>query len=211
MHKLNRPTAPSCLDKYQHGLNNWGDVSSEDKAEIWLSLHHMQGSRCAYCECEIDMQDGAQDAHIEHFRQRGRYPQSTFDWDNLFGSCNRTDSCGKYKDKQTYNYSDLIKVDDEDPEDYLRFLPDGQMVPKDQLDANQQRRAEETIRVFNLNGALRQIRRIHVMGYLQTAEELAALAEDCDEADWQELLEEELRAVSGMPHETAIQHVLQFA
>jgi uncharacterized protein (TIGR02646 family) len=50
--------------------------------------------------------------HIEHFRQRSRYHQGTFEWDNLFGSCNRPDNRGKHKDQcGNYDYQDLIKPD----------------------------------------------------------------------------------------------------
>ena len=64
-------------------------------------------------------------------------------------------------------------MDVEDPERFLRFLSDGQVLPANNLSEEQLKRAQETIRVFNLNGSLQEIRRKHVMGYLQTAEELS--------------------------------------
>ena len=70
------------------------------------------------------------------------------------------------------------------------------------------RTAEETIRVFNLNGALRQIRESAVKGYMQTAEELASYAAEFDEADWLPLLQDELEQVKKLPFITAIKHVL---
>jgi len=42
MHKLERPQAPDCLGKYQHGKNNWNDVSHDDKVQIWDKLNEMQ-------------------------------------------------------------------------------------------------------------------------------------------------------------------------
>ncbi len=208
MHFFNRPPAPACLSKYQHGLNNWGSVTSVDKEAIWEGLNSMQQNRCAYCECHIDTMQRNYDAHIEHFRQRSNYPQGTFSWNNLFGSCNRLESCGKYKDRQTYRPQDLIKPDVDNPDHFLRFLPDGQVVPADNLTEHQRQKSEETIRIFNLNGVLRQIREIHVMGYLQTAEEFLALADQFDEAEWRPLLQQELDSVAGKPFETAIRHVL---
>jgi len=115
MHKLSRDEPPSCLSKFHHGQNNWGNVTTEDKVEIWEKITDMQGSRCAYCESELQKNN----KHIEHFRQKnsGIYPQGTFQWDNLFGSCNRTESCGKHKDScGPYNCTDLIKPDIDDPE-----------------------------------------------------------------------------------------------
>lgn len=208
MHKLNRPAAPVCLRRFRHGRDTWRDLSHSDRASIWVSLDQMQQSRCAYCERPIRRSEHS-DAHIEHFRQRSLYHQGTFEWNNLFGSCNHPDSCGKYKDVQTYNYRHLIKMDDEDPDNFLRFLPDGQVVPTDSLDDNQSNRARETIRVFNLNGPLKQVRRSQVIGYLYDAEELAQLAVEFDESEWRPILEDILRSIEGHPFETAIRHVLQ--
>ena len=74
-----------------------------------------------------------------------------------------------------------------------------------------ERKANETIRIFNLNGSLRQIRETHVIGYLQTAKEIAEMALEFEESEWLPFLEEELQAIAGQPFETAIRHVLQFS
>ncbi|MDM8547202.1 retron Ec78 anti-phage system effector HNH endonuclease PtuB [Candidatus Venteria ishoeyi] len=207
MHKLDRPRSPTCLGQYQHGRDNWGSVSHDHKSDIWLKLDEMQQHRCAYCEAEIKT-DRA-NSHIEHLRQRCSYPQGTFLWRNIFGSCNRQDSCGKYKDAlPPYNYQDLIKMDEEDPERFLEFLPDGSITPAKGLNPNDKHRAQETIRIFHLNGSLRQIRETAVKGYLQTAEELASLAAEFDEADWLPLLQDELDSIKNLPFSTAIKHVL---
>jgi len=137
MHKLTRPDPPSCLSYYRHGRDTWNQVSGIHRDEIWIKLNEMQKSRCAYCECQIDSDKPSRNAHIEHFRQRNRDPSETFLWSNLFGSCNRQDSCGKHKDAlKPYDDRDLIKMDNEDPEAFLRFLPDGTVVPKLELDAD---------------------------------------------------------------------------
>lgn len=211
MHNLVRPIQPSCLNKYQHGLDNWRSVTPEHKSEIWSKLDEMQQHRCAYCEAAIKTERLNSNAHIEHLRQRRSFPQGTFLWSNLFGSCNRQDSCGKHKDNLApYNHQDLIKMDEEDPERFFDFLPDGNVVPVKGLRPEDKHRAEETIRVFNLNGALRQIRETAVKGYLQTAEEFSAYAADpeIDEADWLSLLQEELDRIKNLPFTTAIKHVL---
>ena len=210
MHKLNRGPAPLCLSRYSYRLgHSWRDVSRIDKAEIWQSLELMQGRRCAYCECDIT---DHKKSEIEHFRQRNQYGLGTFEWSNLFGSCNKDNSCGKHKDRMQYHYQhlDLIKMDIEDPELYLRFLPGGEVVAHTGLSAEDTHRALETIRVFNLNGSLRKIRETYVKGYIHIAEELAQIAEEYGIAQMQELLELELEAICGMPHETAIRHVLSF-
>jgi len=176
-----------------------------ERAEIWTQLDAMQGQRCAYCEADIV--EG--DREIEHFRQRSRYPQGTYAWDNLFGSCKRTDTCGKHKDTcGPYTHTDLIKPDIEDPEAFLVFSPDGAVHPRANLSPADRHRAAETIRIFNLNGVLRQIRRSELCGYLQTAESFAEMAANFDESEWLPLLQSELDNTAHLPYATAIKHVL---
>lgn len=211
MHRLHRdPQAPACLGRYQHGQHNWGMQSPTpvERAEIWEKLNAMQGSRCAYCEVTI----APANSHIEHFRQRSRYQQGTFDWINLFGSCNRKGTCGDHKDKcGGYDHTVLIKPDEENPDDFLVFTPDGNVGPKADLTEKQRHRATETIRIFNLNGpegALRQIRQREVAGYVQTAEAFADMAASFPEHEWLPLLEEELANTVHLPFATAIRHTL---
>ena len=213
MHKLTRPTIPpTCLSKYQHGRHNWDNVTSADKIAIWDKLDEMQQKRCAYCETSIRSGKQNNKEHIEHLRPRRCSPQGTFLWSNLFGSCNRKDSCGKYKDNPKllqYDQQDLIKMDKEDPEFFLTFLPDGRVVPAKGLNSADKKRAVETIRVFNLNGSLRRIRESTITGYLQTAEEITSYATVFDEEDWLSLLEDELNKIKDKPFATAIKHTLQ--
>nr|WP_316643257.1 retron Ec78 anti-phage system effector HNH endonuclease PtuB [uncultured Roseateles sp.] len=205
MRQLTRGPAPLCLTGFRHGAQNWSDVTPEQKAEIWQSLGAMQGKRCAYCEADISESD----RHIEHFVQKGRVPAQTFSWHNLFGSCNREDSCGKHKDAKGRPYADheLIKPDIEDPELLLVFEPHGAVRPRKGLGAAAARRATETMRVFNLDGVLKAIRRSELMGYLQTAEEIAEFFE-VDPVLGQQFLAQELHATEHLPFATAIKHVL---
>ena len=214
MHKLERdPVPPQGLSRYRHGKNQWGGQpltpSLAERDEIWQKLNAMQGKRCAYCEGPIADREKC---HIEHFRQRHRYSQGTFDWNNLFGSCNRTDSCGDHKDNQSgaYPHEVLIKPDVENPESFLLFTKDGAVHARKGLSPNDLHRAEETIRIFNLNGSLKAIRYAAVQGYIETAEGLAALAADqtCSEEDLHSFLQAELKDTAHLPYATAIRHVL---
>jgi uncharacterized protein (TIGR02646 family) len=122
MHKLHRGTAPSCLNQhYRNSGNDWSKVSAADKTQIWKELQAMQDDLCAYCESKITPPK----QHIEHFRLRSRFREKTFEWSNLFGSCNDKEHCGKHKDNQQHEPTDLIKPDEEDPEKLLVFVVDG--------------------------------------------------------------------------------------
>lgn len=207
MHKLNRGLAPVCLSRFQHGRDNWKNVTLADRQEIWLELIAMQGERCAYCEADISS-DGKR--HIEHFRQKGRDPTQTFVWQNLFGSCGNPNTCGTYKDIQgVYPPAVLIKPDQDDPDHFLRFHSDGSISVHTGLSDSDQERASETLRLFNLtDGSLRWQRQAATTGYLQTAEEIAELAA----VDLQlaaAYLADEIAATAHLPFATAIKHTLQ--
>lgn len=213
MHKLNRdPAIPGGLNNYLHGRNKWNLVSpnANERQQIWASLGQMQGWRCAYCEADITRDvNGKIPGHIEHFRQRSRYPQGTFDWHNLFGSCNRSGTCGNHKDKcGDYLHQMLIKPDVEDPEYFLLFLPDGTVRPRHGLTAGELNRAEETIRILKLDGALNKIRREAVRQYIETAEVFAEMAQEYEEDEWLPVLKNEIANTSHLPFATAIKHVL---
>ena len=158
MRKLTRSVeSPKCLAHYKHGLHNWNHVEAAHKLEIWEHLNLMQNMRCAYCERII--QQGAR--HIEHFFQKGRQPKLTFDWSNLFGSCTDNSCCGFYKDRQDYLEGDILKPDIDDPVQYLVFAHDGTISPRLPNTPENIHRANETLRVFNLDhhrGPLRYMR-----------------------------------------------------
>lgn len=209
MHKLQRSATPVCLADYRHGQHAWSDVEPEHRQEIWQRLEEMQGRRCAYCEAPIE----SGKRHIEHFKQRSRYPQDTFDWGNLFGSCNHDKCCGKHKDQcGPYDSADLIKPDQEDPERFFVFVSDGTIKVRQGLSSQEKHRACETLRVFNLDangGRLRQMRKAAIAPYLDTAKALAELAEDCSVEELLPVLEGELNSIADRPFVTAIKHTLQ--
>lgn len=208
MRQLKRDAVPpACLANYAPGLNQWSMTSPTppERSDIWIKLDAMQSGLCAYCES--DLSNGR---HIEHFRSRSTHPLETFDWSNLFGSCNRLDSCGNHKDKPGSNnpaLSSLIKPDIEDPERFLVFAATGTVHARANLIAQDRLRAEETIRRLNLNGTLKQIRRVVLLRYLETAETLILLAVEQGDAVLP-MLEEELRNIASLPHATAIKHLL---
>lgn len=207
MHKLQRGAVPACLSSYRHGRDNWKIVTADDKQEIWKKLYEMQQRRCAYCEDALRNDK----RHIEHFRQKGRDPKVTFLWSNLFGSCNRVDNCGKFKDElPPYDPADLIKPDEEDPERFFLFVSDGSVAVREGLSAMDKIRAQETIRIFNLNGALSERRRIAIAGYVNLGLEFLKMVESGDLTSEQcdELFKDELIATASLPFSTAIKHIL---
>lgn len=197
--------APPCLSTYNYRTHIWKDVTPEHKQQIREHLEQMQGPRCAYCEGPLD----SLGQHIEHFRRKQLFKAQTFDWANLYWSCDQTDSCGHYKDHGAgpYNANDLLEPCVHNTDEYFRFRSDGTISVRDGLPAAEKARAEETLRVFNLNpvfGRLRNMRKSAVAGYVSIVDGFR----DFSPADMQTLLADELRETANSPFATAIRHVL---
>lgn len=209
MRKLDRTTCqpPPCLGSYRHGTHSWDDVTTAHKKEIRTQLEAMQGKRCAYCEGDIQTLG----QHIEHFRRKRDHVALTFDWSNLFWSCDQNDSCGHYKDRAAgnYNVNDLVDPCCDDPDRFFIFRSDGTISVRQGLSPQDEHRAMETLRVFSLDadwGRLRAMRKAAVSGYVSDANEAfeAGLSPD----DIREYFAEALDYVKGLPFYTAIRHVL---
>jgi len=209
MQKLDRARClvPACLVGYNHAPETWDDVSPAHKTEIRVQLEAMQGKRCAYCEGDLD----ALGQHIEHFRRKSAYPAMTFDWTNLYWSCDQSDSCGHFKDRGAgpYNVIDLIDPCVDEPDDFFIFRSDGTIDVRHGLSAHDEHRANETLRVFSLDadwGRLRAMRKAAVSGYLRDSDEAfnAGLSFD----DIHEYFADVLDCAKSLPFYTAIRHVL---
>ena len=113
---------------------------------------HERGEQvfCAYCEDATKTQGG----HIEHLAARSRHIDYEFTWSNLFIACDAEHRCEKYKDSAKvghYDWRDLVKPDVDDPDEFFYFSATGEVLVREGLDQSQLHRAEETIRVLNLN------------------------------------------------------------
>lgn len=204
LHRANVP-APVCLACYQHGIHSWGHVTPVHKQDIRNSLRNLQGEVCAYCEGPLDQLG----QHIEHFRRKSLHPTLTFSWGNLYWSCDKQDSCGRYKDHGAGAYSpaDLVDPCVDDPDLFFRFRSNGSIGIRVGLSSQDTHRAEETLRVFCLDpeyGRLRRMRQAAVAGYVG----LVDGGHGFTAADLAELFESELLAIQGKPFSTAIRHVL---
>ncbi|WNX60304.1 retron Ec78 anti-phage system effector HNH endonuclease PtuB [Acinetobacter baumannii] len=154
MRKLTRLTAPTCLRQLQSISPTKWQLEDSHRSEIWQYLNEMQNNFCAYCESRL-LNNAC---HIEHLipqeelkKQRGR---SIYEWNNLYGSCDNSEHCGRYKDHivKDYDPENLIKPDSEDSSYYFSFLENGHVIAKSNLaESSENIKAEETIRVLNLD------------------------------------------------------------
>mgnify|MGYP001587448585 CR=1 FL=1 len=153
----NKGQEPICLSNYTSPPDIWDNVLVRDRWAIWVELYKIQDRLCAYCESPAEQGKGK--GHIEHLFHKGceEYAHLTFSWSNLFGCCDSNEHCGHYKDQdlpggipRPYDPNLLLKPDEDEPEDYLKFLSTGIVKEKSGLNDEQQARAAETITAFNL-------------------------------------------------------------
>jgi uncharacterized protein (TIGR02646 family) len=118
--------------------------------EVKESLAAMFHDKCAYCESKITHVDyGA----IEHYRPKARFPEKTFDWDNLLLACNVCNG-PEFKGDRFPDVAEggpIANPCDDEPGDHLAFVFDpiaglATVVPKT-------RRGELTIETLGLNRA----------------------------------------------------------
>ena len=148
VHRFARGNEP--IDFKKHVGSPWKDfIGTDDHAKLADALYERQDCYCAYCEIHLKDQSAG---HIEHLERRRDNPQRTFDWTNLFYSCNKSDSCGKHKDDDKkrirFNPAAIIDPSEENPLDFFVYTANGRIVARDESGRD---REEETIHVFNLN------------------------------------------------------------
>ncbi len=148
MHRFDR--GPEPIDLSKHVGENWDSFSAtEDHCMLGDALYARQDGYCAYCESYLPSKA---EGHIEHLERRSECPKKTFDWNNLFFSCLRQNSCGKYKDdhkpKIRFDRKDIVDPSKEDPANFFTFTMTGIILP---IDGPGKNRAKKTIELFNLN------------------------------------------------------------
>lgn len=195
--------APDCLSRFDHTGDTWATVTRADKEEIRRQLGILQNNNCAYCECDIRKESST--PHIEHFEQRSRVPGKTFRWDNLFWSCSHKECCGKHKDRVVRTYKQpgvVLKPDHDHPRHYLYFGSNGEVGPRKGLNASDEHRARETIRVFALDdGRLVEMRKAYCAGPRGILEE--ALQAGLTPEEMAEYLQENLSFYANQPFSSA--------
>jgi uncharacterized protein (TIGR02646 family) len=214
MHHLDRSTIPipRCLAAPTEG-RTYAVLTNAEREEIRKSLLELQGHRCAYCErrTAADRDDG----HIEHFLCQAEHKNLSLSWSNIYWSCKDEKTCGKHKDKCTkqsgrlakFDHRELLDPGADDPSQYLLFVVDGTVRPREELDPASRRRAEETLRVFRLaeSAYLQRARQDAVKPYLST---IKSLMEEGREMVTR-YIQSQMAYVDDSPFSTAIRQYLE--
>jgi uncharacterized protein (TIGR02646 family) len=121
---------------------DWATKSA--KRILGAALRRLAHGKCVYCEGKLDTQSYLE---VEHYVAKMIAPDLAFEWTNLLPVCQ---ICNNTKSDQDHG-NILLKPDDEDPEPYFWIHPDtGKLEPHPKLDQARARRANETIRLCNL-------------------------------------------------------------
>ena len=158
MKKINRNTPPSAYVELISGSSrpqNWDDFVNSYR-DIYLALRSQllteQQDVSGYTEKHLD-QDGY--IHIDHFKKKGMFGDSVaFDHNNMVVDERACTLYGAgYKDAQVKreDYDWLINPLTEDPADFFTYMSDGTMIPRRDISSEQWDRADQTIKMFNLN------------------------------------------------------------
>ena len=172
MRHINKPSqalGPYCLKrKFEQGAPNdpekaWENLGSGCKQEITNNyLRPEQYYLCAYTEIDLDELG----CHIEHIKPKSRYPEYTFDYQNLILSGFNSDElqyyeytdrfgghfkCGDGSERDKYDSDLFISPLQVECENYFSYEVNGQVEPKPNLSAEEKKRAIYTRDALNLN------------------------------------------------------------
>ena len=96
-------------------------ISSPNQSSSWEEISEIrydlrkhilekeQDDLCVYCEKKITADK--EKSNIDHFKTRNLFPHLTFEYNNLFVSCNNSNHCSSYKDNKglsTDEFDDLL-------------------------------------------------------------------------------------------------------
>ena len=119
-------------------------ATAHAKKVLRAALRGLAYGKCAFCESVLEVTAYLE---IEHYVAKTVTPALAFEWSNLLPACRL---CNNAKGEQDHQGM-LLKPDAEDPEPYFWIHPDtGKLEPHPKLDEAQSRRANETIRLCDL-------------------------------------------------------------
>ena len=156
MRRINKGVPFDDFVKYldKHKPSKWEELNGKLRYNMRLHiLLYEQDCLCGYSEIPLDAENTS--SHIDHFVKRDYDHSKIFDWDNLVVSAIDEDYGGKYKDN-TYKikqneYAQIFNPTKDDMGQYIEYLRDGRIAPRDGIQDAINDKILKTIEVFNLN------------------------------------------------------------
>lgn len=133
MIKLEKGKKPDYLsdDKVKELIEKFKvkSLSVWNHEEIKQALLESSHFKCAYCECELQIEDSYME--VEHFKCKSLYPEEVVNWDNLLPSCKR---CNNKKGSLDVEIFPIINPYKEDPKEHL-LIQDCRLYAKEGKDS----------------------------------------------------------------------------
>lgn len=138
------------------------------KRKLANHLYKEQKGLCIYCQQSFNNalinKNLSEFSHIEHIKPkaRKRYPENTFNQNNLALSCNGFDCnilvnetenefCGHNKDQKYDKNLFLNPIEVEDIEKYFSYKINGEIQISDKLEKKEEKKADYMIKILDLN------------------------------------------------------------
>ena len=117
--------------------------NTKEVKEIFRKMNH---GRCSFCtKCISDFEDKMT---VEHVQIKRDYPQKIFQWSNLLCACNICNNKRGTAPYQEQSYLDPTGVPD--IERYFSYKTDGNIIPGEELDLEEQQKADYMIKLYKL-------------------------------------------------------------
>lgn len=180
MRKIFKGEDPTCLDSAERNGWTWDEFVAKDHDGYLICREQAnteQQGVCAYTELPLDVEKVT--VHFDHFRKKSIYPKLRFKWDNLFAAVKDNRFGADFKDgivngqnhKQVY--ASILSPLTVGLQDYFHYATSGEIEPMSGLSEESFEKAEETIRVFNLNEAELVNRRRTMMAQIVCYQDLS--------------------------------------
>lgn len=152
-----------CLQAAQNARLNWDEFHENAQKDYELVRDKAlkdQRYECAYTG--IWLGNGtSRTVHLDHFRKKAIYPDTTFCWHNLFAAAKDLEYGSDYKDRQIHGpksnadrqYQTFWSPLQANLKDYFWYRQDGTMEPVEHLSKDEKEMAERTIEMYNLNAS----------------------------------------------------------
>ena len=174
--------SPTCLDVAQKKGWNWDEFVKNDHDGYVVCRQQANTEQCGVCGyTELSLDENVM-VHLDHFRKKDIYPKLRFKWDNLFAAAKDNRFGSDFKDRivtgKNYNqvYANILSPKTVGLQDYFHYATNGEIEPSTTLSEDNEKKAKETIRIFNLNEAelvnRRRTMMIQIAGYEDLTEEV---------------------------------------
>lgn len=160
MRTIVKGVTPASIEEAEKKGWSWDEFVSDDH-EGYQSCREQANTEqqgvCAYTELLLDVDKVT--VHFDHYKKKSIYPKLRFKWDNLFAAVKDNRFGADYKDgiingsNHNQMYASILSPVAAKLQDFFHYSTSGEIEPMSGLSEENQKKAEATIRVFNLNEA----------------------------------------------------------